>query len=489
MVTLGSRKTQGKSMFIVITLIIFQILGLISSVHSILHTRTSQGAIAWVISLNTLPVVAVPAYWVFGRSRFQGYINAWQDNSLDFEVKAEKLPSEFNPFLVNSKLLFPEYEAVKKLAEFPFFSGNHVDLLINGEATYDSIIDGLAQANNYILFQFYILRADKIGSRFKQLLIEKAAEGVSVYVMYDGLGSRELNQVWLDDFHQAGVKIAEFNTSKGLKNRLQINFRNHRKNVVVDGKVAWVGGLNIGDNYLGEDATLSPWRDTHIRIVGPSALSAQMLFLSDWHYANNIMLEGLNWYPTAAIPQTIPNVMDVLVMGSGPADELETASLFFTNVLNVARQRIWIATPYFIPDNATMVALRLALLKQLDVRIITPALNDNWFVRHASNVYLSELSQLGAKIYFYDKGFMHQKVILIDTEVSMIGTVNFDNRSFRLNFEVTGVIANQAFTKQVETMLLTDIENSTELINYRLSEKSLLHRLKAHGSALLAPIL
>ena len=476
-------------MLIVTALIVFQVLGVISSVHAILYTRTSQGAIAWVISLNALSVVAVPAYWVLGRSKFQGYVNAWQDQSLDFKTKAEEISLEFEPFLVKSELLFPEYEALKNLANSPFLSSNHVELLVDGEATYASIVEGIEQARHYILFQFYILRSDKAGSRFKQLLIDKAAQGVRVYVMYDGLGSKDLELAWLDDFRRSGVKIAAFITRKGSNNRFQINFRNHRKNVVVDGKSAWVGGLNVGDDYLGEDPKLSPWRDTHLRIDGPSALLAQMLFLSDWHFADDTVLQELNWQPLAAVSRTGDPGMDVLVMGSGPADELETASLFFTNALNVARQRIWIATPYFIPDDATMVALRLALLKKLDVRIITPALNDNWFVRHASNVYLSELLQLGAKIYFYDKGFMHQKVMLLDTDVSMIGTVNFDNRSFRLNFEATGVVANKKFASAIEAMLLADIADSTELEDYRLDRESFWERLKAHSSALMAPVL
>ena len=476
-------------MLIVTALIIFQIMGAISSVHAILYTRTPQGAIAWVISLNTLAVVAVPAYWVLGRSKFQGYVNAWQDQSLEFEKKAKEISPEFEPFLVKSELLFPEYEALKNLASSPFLSGNHVELLVDGEATYASITHGIEQARNYILFQFYILRSDKIGNRFKDLLIDKAAEGVSVYVMYDGLGSKDLDPAWLDDFRRGGVKVAAFNTRKGSGNRFQINFRNHRKNVVIDGKIAWMGGLNVGDDYLGEDPKLSPWRDTHLRIDGPSALLAQMLFLSDWHFADDTVLEALNWQPRAAPSLAGDNGMDVLVMGSGPADELETASLFFTNALNVARQRIWIATPYFIPDDATMVALRLALLKKLDVRIITPALNDNWFVRHAANIYLSELSQLGAKIYLYDKGFMHQKVMLLDNDVSMVGTVNFDNRSFRLNFEATAVVADQGFASKIEAMLLADIANSTELKDYKLGEESIWERLMAHGAALMAPVL
>lgn len=476
-------------MLIVTVLIVFQILGVISSVHAVLSTRTSQGAIAWVISLNTLPVVAVPAYWVLGRSKFQGYVNAWQDQSLDLDAQLKEISPAFLPFEVKSAGLFPEYQALKNLAHVPFLNGNQVELLVDGEATYASIQKGIEEARDYILFQFYILRADDIGDRFKQQLIRKANEGVAVYLMFDGLGSSALKKDWLDEFHQAGVKVAAFNTRKGSGNRFQINFRNHRKNVVIDGKSAWVGGLNVGDDYLGEDPKLSPWRDTHLRIDGPSALMAQMLFLSDWHFADDTIIEGLAWQPQAAVSEAADKGMDVLVLGSGPADELETASLFFTNALNIARQRIWIATPYFIPDDATMVALRLALLKQLDVRIITPALNDNWFVRHASNVYLSELSQLGAKIYFYDKGFMHQKVMLLDTDVSMIGTVNFDNRSFRLNFEVTGVVTNREFATEVEAMLLADIVNSTELEDYDLGRESFWERLKAHGSALMAPVL
>jgi cardiolipin synthase len=199
-------------------------------------------------------------------------------------------------------------------------------------------------------------------------------------------------------------------------------------------------------------------------------------------------LQGLSWEPK---PQAWPDGegTHVLILGSGPADEYETASLFFTNALNLASKRIWIATPYFIPDEATMVALRLALLKGIDVRILTPALNDNWFVRHASNVYLSDLSQMGARIYFYQNGFMHQKVMLVDDEYSLVGTVNFDNRSFRLNFEVTATVADHEFATEIESMLQDDFSASSELMEYRLDDQSLWERLKARGSALLAPVL
>ncbi len=472
-------------MLLTAILVLFFILGLISSVDAILKTRTPQGAIAWVVSLTALPVVAVPAYWVLGRSKFHGYISAWRDASLDIQDDLRRVLHEFQPYLVESPAGFPEYEAIKKLAGFQFVSGNEVELLVDGQATYDSIEAGIEAAESYVLFQFYILRADRIGNRFKDQLIRKARDGVSVYVLYDELGSSNLTTEWTSDFTDAGIHILPFNTRQGRYNRFQVNFRNHRKIVVVDGKSAWIGGLNVGDDYLGEDPKLTPWRDTHLRIDGPAALAAQATMVSDWHWAARKFLDELSWHPQPATG----NDKRALVLASGPADDLETASLFFTTILNLARERVWIATPYFIPDEATMVALRLALLKDIDVRIITPRLNDNWFVRHAANVYLSELASLGAKIYFYERGFMHQKVMLIDNGAAIIGTVNFDNRSFRLNFEITGVVADSKFAGEVEAMLLNDLSRSTELIEYRLEDQSLWERFKARGSVLLAPVL
>ena len=474
-----------KSKLLTAIFILFHILGLASSVHAILQTRTPQGAIAWVVSLNTLPIVSVPAYWVFGRSKFNGYVSTRQEMSREIKDKVAQISKKFQPYLVEAPQTFPEYEAVKKLARYPFASANRVDLLVDGHATYDSIAAGIETAESYVLFQFYILRPDTTGNRFKEQLIRKARQGVSVYVLYDELGSSGLKPDWLADFSAAGIEVLPFNTRQGPHNRFQLNFRNHRKIVVVDGKSTWVGGLNVGDDYLGEDPKLSPWRDTHMHIQGPAALAAQSTFLADWYWASHELLENLSWDPQPAVGSD----KNVLILSSGPADELETASLFFTTVLNLARERIWIATPYFIPDEATMVALRLALLKGLEVRIITPRLNDNWFVRHAANVYLSELKDLGAKIYFYEKGFMHQKTMLVDDKLAIIGTVNFDNRSFRLNFEITGAVADREFAAELEKMLIDDLSHSTELIDYRIENQSLWERFKARGSALLAPVL
>jgi len=472
---------------------IFQLLGIISSIHAVMATRTPQGSIAWAISLITIPVISVPAYWVFGRSKFDGYITKWCCLPSYVEKEMQEVINQMLPYAVKNSIHFPEYEAATRLARSPLIKGNDVSLLVDGDATYNSLQQGIEEAKSYILFQFYILRPDISGNRFKTLLIKRAGEGIAVYVLYDELGSSDLDEDWVSDFKKAGVQIVPFNTRQGSNNLFQLNFRNHRKIVVIDGKSSWLGGLNIGDDYLGEDKKLSPWRDTHIRIDGPSSIIAQSIFALDWYYAEKEMIKGLTWLPTEAgidlSDASDENKKEVMVLSSGPADNHETASLFFTNALNVARKRIWIATPYFIPDESTLAALKLALFKGLDLRIITPRLNDNWFVRHAANIYLSELSQHGAKIYFYEKGFMHQKVMLVDHNISMVGTVNFDNRSFRLNFEVTGIVADKEFATDVEVMLLDDLGNSTLLVNYKLEDKSFLERFKARSSGLLAPVL
>ncbi len=473
---------------LVTLLLVFQLLGLASSIHAILRTRTPQGAIAWAVSLNALPIITVPAYWVFGRSKFNGYTEAWRDASLDIESEINELRNQIQAYRVTLGEVFPESEAIKKPSILKLTKGNDVELLIDGQATYESIHAGIEQAESYVLFLFYIIRADSTGSKFKEQLIRKARDGLAVYILYDELGSSGLDAGWISEFTAAGIRMIPFNTRQGPQNRFQLNFRNHRKIVVVDGKAAWIGGLNIGDEYLGLDRKLTPWRDTHLRINGPAALAAQAIFLSDWHWASKELLRGLSWHPQPAVGQA-EDGKKVLIIGSGPADDIETASLFFTNALNISRQRIWIATPYFIPDEATMVALKLALLKGIDVRIITPEMNDNWFVRHAANVYLSKLSRLGARIYSYQKGFLHQKVMLIDDKYALVGTVNFDNRSFRLNFEITALVADPEFARQLETMLLNDLSNSIEVPAVALEDQSLWEQLKARGSALLAPVL
>ncbi|MFC7336483.1 cardiolipin synthase [Haloferula chungangensis] len=460
------------------------LLGALTSVRAIMETRTSQGAIAWAISLNTMPYVAVPAYWVFGRSDFNGYITARR-------TERESLKPFWRNFdsTLRERSLVPEpgnsgTTVVERLAKLPATSGNHAELLIDGEQTFPSILEGIARAEHYILFQFYIIRDDPTGREIRDALIQRAQAGVRCLVLYDEFGSKPPDD-YLAPLRDAGVRIFPFNTTQGDANRFQINFRNHRKIVVVDGLEAWVGGLNLGDEYKGLDPEVGYWRDTHIRVEGPVVQTVQVSFAEDWYWAAREVLEGLNWDPQ---PAKNGADMRMLCLPSGPVDPLETCTLFFLHAINTAEHRLWIASPYFVPDAQFISALQLAALRGVDVRILIPDESDNGLVDLSCWSYLPELHAAGIEVYRYEKGFMHHKVTVIDDRYCTIGTANFDNRSFRLNFEVTMGVEDESFTGEVIRMLETDFSHSRKVVPGEFGEKSAWFRFWSRVARLTAPV-
>ena len=469
-----------------ILFVTFHVLGLLSSIEAVMSTRTSQGAIAWAIALNTFPYVAVPAYWILGRSKFQGYVTARRSEDQEVMDEIVRAAELVQPYVVpdDQKLKVQAGRAAEGLAGIPYVRGNAVELLIDGDATFASILNGIDQAQDYILFQFYIVHDDEIGRKVKDHLIARAQAGIRVYFLYDEVGSHDLPKSYLDELRAAGALVTEFNTSKGWRNRFQINFRNHRKIVVVDGHVGWVGGHNVGDEYLSRDPKFGHWRDTHMRVVGPAALGLQVSFLEDWHWATNEVLE-LNWTPRPAPEGDV----HFLTIPTGPADELDSAMLMFIHAINSAEERIWIATPYFVPDGAVVAALQLAGLRGVDVRVLIPEKPDNFLVYLAAYSYFDESSATGVKFYRYLDGFLHEKTMLIDDYVSTIGTANFDNRSFRLNFEVTGVVIDTVFAKVVERMFLDDFTKSRRIREGEYDEKPWYFRFGVKLARLTAPLL
>jgi len=463
--------------------IVFQILGVISSIHAIMSTRTSQGAIAWAVSLNTMPYLAVPAYWVLGRSRFQGYTTARRGEMEKIVGVVEEATTSTRSFTIPEEQLVPAAMAAERLAGIPFLRGNAVELLVDGDATFASILEGIDAAEEYILFQFYIVKDDRIGRRIKDRLIAKAKAGVRVSFLYDEIGSYGLPERYKDELRAAGVEVYNFHSQKGPSNRFQINFRNHRKVVVADGRVAWVGGHNVGDEYLGRDPKFGNWRDTHVRIEGPAALAAQLSFAEDWYWASEQHLP-LNWAPVPSADGDLP----VLIVPTGPADELETATLMFVQAINAARERIWIASPYFVPDEAVINALQLAGLRGVDVRILIPDKRDHWGVYLAAFSYLEDAGSTGARFYRYQDGFLHEKVMLIDDGAAAVGTANFDNRSFRLNFEITAIIGDRAFAKEVEEMFEADFARSRLMDPGELALKPWWFRFAVRLARLTAPV-
>ncbi len=460
------------------------LLGILSSFDAVMSTRTSQGAVAWVISLNTFPWLAVPAYWVFGRTKFQGYVIGRQaDDSVLHAAVSEKLDR-----LREHAATFPpearHLKVIERLAKMPMVGGNRAELLIDGDATFSSMYAGIEAAERYVLMQFYIVRNDSVGNAFQRLLMRKAREGVKVYFLYDEIGSHRLPGSWLREMAASGVEVRRFHSTQGRGNRFQLNFRNHRKILVTDGTKGWVGGLNLGDEYLGRDPRIGPWRDTHLKLEGPAALSLQLSFAEDWHWAAGALPE-LDWDPVPAEEPGLP----VLVLPSGPADRFETASLMAQNAIHSAQHRLWISSPYFVPDEGVIAALKLAAFRGVDVRVLIPERPDNILTYFAAYAFLGPLLEAGVAVHRYEDGFLHAKTMLIDDDRSAVGTVNFDNRSFRLNFEITAWVVDEGFATGMEAMFSDDFSRARQMVPEDVFGRPLWFRALSRAAHLTAPLL
>jgi cardiolipin synthase len=457
--------------------------GIAAAIHAVMTARTSQGAIAWALCLILFPYVTLPAYGLFGRGKFQGYVKARRAGDSQIDHLARALEKKMRLFRVRDEDVDPKYAALEELAEMPFTSHNDGTLLVNGRDAFAAMFKGIESAREYILVQFYIIRDDTLGREFKSLLERKSRAGVRVYVLYDEIGCYHLPRQYRRELAEAGVVNLPFRTSKGIRNRFQINFRNHRKIVLIDGQTAYVGGLNVGDEYMGKHKKFGPWRDTHVEVSGPCVQAIQFAFLEDWYWATGDVPE-LDWTPHPAPKDN----ETALVLASDPSDELETCGLFFMHLINSARHRIWVASPYFVPDSSLIYALQLAALRGVDVRVMLPQRPDHLLVFLSAFSYIAQTEPAGVKFYRYQPGFMHHKVILVDDDLSAVGTANFDNRSIRLNFEMMIVFADKSFTATVYEMLEKDFAQCRLATAAETAARPLWFRFAVRIARLMAPI-
>lgn len=439
--------------------IVIELLGVIAATHALFTVRTSQGALAWAVSLLFMPILTLVPYLIFGRNKFRAYINARRQVDIEMHQAVEKVDWRdwINEVIKESPDdRYGSVQAFFKLTGMPLLANNAVELLINGEQTFNALFEALKQAKKVVLMEFFIVNDDALGKKLQQALIACAQRGVKVYFLYDRVGSIRLTSRYINELTREGVHVSTFSTHSSFFNRFQWNFRCHRKITVIDGELAFVGGHNVGVEYLGQKPPLSPWRDTHMVLQGPIVTCLQETFAEDWFWASHTL--------PALLFEAKPIAQGVACQSipSGPADEQETCSLFFVEALNTAQKRIWITSPYFVPDEAVFSALQLAVLRGVDVRILLPARKDHLFVYLASVLYAVEAIKLGVRIFNYSEGFTHQKVVLVDEDIVAIGSANLDNRSFRLNFEIMVLTISKDFNQQVEQMLLDDFSVSTE---------------------------
>jgi len=467
---------------IVFALTCLQIAAFYFAFQAIRTSRTPQGATGWVIFLIAAPYIGVPAYLFLGHSRFKGFVAARRE-SQQVIAGLDALKTAYGRVAGETASPdAPSAAALENMAEMPIVRGNRYKLLVDGDATFGAIFQAVEAAEHYVLVAFYILRDDKLGRELRDRLVERAKAGVIVKVLYDAIGSTDLPDAFVDSLRADGVDICDFHSLRRPANRFQLNFRNHRKIVICDGAIGFVGGLNVGDEYMGRDPKFGRWRDTHLRLEGPMVPQLQLIFAEDWYWAREEVLD-LNWSQGA-----VTDGEDGLIMATGPGDPLETGSLYFATLIGAARERLWIASPYFVPDLDLCTALKLAALRGVDVRILIPNKADHLLVWLAAFAYFDELTQVGVRFYRYKDGFLHQKVVVIDDAIAGIGTHNLDVRSCRLNFEVTALLFGGGPAGHVANMLEADFALS-EIDGMRLADRSALRRIGAPVARLFAPLL
>ena len=463
-------------------LIFFYGFGIVHIFLALMNTRTSQGTIAWVVSLITIPFLAIPLYWLLGRSKFHGYIRARRGNDQELREIATDMNGRLHEYAADlpEKSVFER--AAVELGGLPFTRGNHLELLIDGRATFDRLFSEIAAAKHYVCVNFFIVKNDKVGKRFQQALIAKAREGLKVFFLFDEIGSHKLSSTYLGELREAGVECEAFGSGRHWWSRFQINFRNHRKIVVIDGKTAFLGGLNVGDEYLGRNKRFGDWRDTHLAVRGPAVQSIQLIFMEDWFWASNRVPE-LTWKAEEEAADKI-----AAIIPTGPADPTDSWKLLVAEAANTAREKLWIASPYFVPDDGVITALQLASLRGVDVRILLPDRADHILVWLSTYTYYQDAIPYGVKLFRYQRGFLHQKVMLVDDRLASVGTANLDNRSFRLNFEVTAFVSDAEFIQQVRSMLDEDFSGSREVEMEDFSKKPFFFRAACRAARLMSPL-
>lgn len=462
---------------------------------------TSSAAIAWILLHLTAPWIAVPLYFLVGDFRIKGYTKRHRAASSELESEGALVlparPPEGDEVVPAIRETYTSFRAVfRKFGAVFEPQPGQVELLVDGRQTFDAIFKAVAEAKHYIFVQYYILRHDRLGLELKRLLVQKVKAGVPVYMLYDDMGSFWLSREYIRDLRRSGVKVARFLPIATFKRFFQMNFRNHRKLVIVDGVTAFTGGLNVGEEYAARRSRrslLRYWRDTHVRLTGGSVTQLEDIFLEDWYFATGEKLDVATRTHAPPLPtpaaEATPHDQLVQVIPTGPTDHAVLSILFVLHLINSAKARLWIASPYFVPDPAIIRGLELAALRGVDVRLILPRVSDNRFVHWVSLSYADQMQSRGVSVLLYETGFMHQKVILVDETLAAVGTMNMDNRAMYLNFETMVLIHGEAFNRKVVDMLQKDFLDCRFLKADGRPHVRALKKLRGNACRLFAPLL
>jgi len=454
-----------------------------------LENRDPTKTTIWLLILGVLPVLGALLYLLFGSVVRKHKLSRHK------QVKLEKTEE-----ILRDRQVRPSAEDVdqagdspmnQKLARLmlndadaPMTLNNRSEVLTNGKKTFRALFSELEKAKDHIHLEYYIFHDDGIGGDILNLLMRKASEGVKIRVLVDGLANRSLTKRF-GELKNVGVETAGFYPVQFPFFSRRLNLRNHRKIVVIDGRIGFIGGLNVGDEYLSRNKKIGFWRDTFLKLEGDSVNSLQTVFLNDWNVATHEDINGLQYYPQ---PLQLGSQL-TQIAATGPDSNWGSMLQIFFVALTSAEKTIYIETPYFIPDEGSVMALKTAALSGLDVRIILMGIPDHKITYWASLSYVEELLESGVRIYRYTKGILHSKVLILDSKIGVVGSTNFDIRSFILNFEISAFIYDCGFAERLEQDFHQDLADSEELRLEEYKLRPLSNRIKESSARLFSPLL
>ncbi|MFC2097086.1 cardiolipin synthase [Bacteroidota bacterium] len=456
----------------------------------ILENKNPIKTISWILVIIFLPIIGIILYLYFGRNfRKKKFFNRKEvTDAISFDLLADNQLIELNQkkFLKNEKLKSKRH--IMKLLinnnRALVTENNIIKVLNNGKQTFSSIIFELENAKYHINLEYYIIEDDNIGNKIKDILIKKAKEGLIVNVIYDDIGSWSLSRKFILALRIAGVNIYSFMPVKTYFFANKVNYRNHRKIIVIDGKIGFVGGLNIADRYLREDKS-DLWRDTHLKLEGDAVKSLQSVFLMDWFFVSGNVLNVKKYFPEHHVEKHHL----VQIAASGPDSDWASIMQAFFIAITTARNYVYISTPYFLPNTSIMTALKTVVMCGVDVKIILPEKLDSFMIRLSSQSYIEELLEVGVQIYYYHKGFTHSKLIIVDDVFSSVGTANMDIRSFDQNFEINALIYDEEIAVGLKNDFIDDLKNSYLITYKKFVDKSIFRRFIESVARIFSPLL
>lgn len=464
----------------------------LAAVIIFLEKRNVAATWAWVLVLLFLPVIGFVLYLVIGQNlsrRKIFHITDADRKMVQTRVEEQKnlLDRKAFPYKQSCMSAYDDLIYMNLInAHALLTQDNQVHIYTSGNAKFEALLQCIAEAKDHIHVQYFIIKNDGIGRKIIQALAEKAKQGVEVRVLYDDTGSYRLSSKFFRPLIEAGGEVAAFFPSKIPVLNFRINYRNHRKMVIIDGRYGFVGGFNIGDEYLGLDKRFGFWRDTHLKLQGSAVDHLQFRFYLDWNSAaENRLTHDRRYFP----PKNAFGETAVQIVSSGPESDWEQIKNGFIRMIYSAKETIYIQTPYFVPDESVIHALKIAALSGIDVRIMIPNRPDHMFVYWASYSYIGDLLDAGVRSYIYDAGFLHAKTIVVDGLIASVGTANFDMRSFKLSFEVNAFIYDRTVAKELHHIFETDLLRSRELTPDMYARRSTVIKFKESISRLLSPIL